>query len=264
MLTFFAVLVRYATLVAILPFVGDRFVPTTVKILLALSFTLALYPALVARGEIHPLQAAIWGATAGGIIFTIATEAVFALVLGFTARMIFEAINFGGNMVGTFMGFATASIYDPHQESQSQVVAEIQMAIAMLIFLAVDGHHLMLRASLDSYRTVGLGSFVLGQSTLGTAFSHKLVEFSGEVVRFGVQLAAPVAVSLFAVNVGFGVMAKAMPQINVLVLSFAISALVGLFVLFLSVPEFTGAVSAVVSRLDEWMMAVMQAIASGK
>ena len=64
-------------------------------VLLALSFTIALYPALVARGEIQPLQAAVWGATPAGIVGTIATEAVFALVLGFTARMIFEAINFG-------------------------------------------------------------------------------------------------------------------------------------------------------------------------
>ena len=49
------------------------------------------------------------------------------------------------------MGFSTASQYDAHQESQSQVVAQIQMAIAILLFLALDGHHLMLRASLSSY-----------------------------------------------------------------------------------------------------------------
>ena len=55
------------------------------------------------------------------------------------------------------MGFSTASTYDPHQESQTQVVAQIQMAIAMLLFLALDGHHLMLRASLESYRIVGVG-----------------------------------------------------------------------------------------------------------
>ena len=95
---------------------------------------------------------------------------VIGLVLGFTARLVFDTINFGSNLIGYFMGFATASIYDASQETQTQVVAEIHMAIAMLIFLAMDGHHLMLKASLNSYQVVGLG-----QASIGTLFAQKLI-----------------------------------------------------------------------------------------
>lgn len=247
-LSFFAVLMRYSVLIAVMPFVGDRMVPMPVKVLLALVVTVALFPALVAQGQIHPADAAVWGATTGGIAGTIACEVLCGLLLGFTARLLFESVSFGANLVGNFMGFAAASTYDPHQESQSQVVAQIQMAIAMLIFLALDGHHLMLRASLDSYRMVGLG-----KATLGGVASQRLIELTGQVIRFGVQLAAPVAVSMFAVNVAFGVVSKAMPQLNVLVLSFAVSALVGLAVMLMSVPEFQGAVGAVMGRMGEWI-----------
>ena len=59
------------------------------------------------------------------------------LVLGYTARLLFDAISLGSNLAGNFMGFAAASTYDPHQESQTQVVAEIQLAIATLMFLAM-------------------------------------------------------------------------------------------------------------------------------
>jgi flagellar biosynthetic protein FliR len=255
LLTFFAVLVRYSVLIAVMPFVGDRMVPMQVKILLALVVTVALYPALVVQGGIRPGDAAVWGATTSGIAGTIACEVLCGLLLGFTAKLLFEAVSFGANLVGNFMGFAAASTYDPHQESQSQVVAQIQVAIAMLIFLALDGHHLMLRASLDSYRLVGLG-----KASLGAVASQRLVAFTGQVIRFGVQLAAPVAVSMFAVNVAFGVIAKAMPQLNILVLSFAITALVGFAVMLISVPEFQGVVGAVLGRMGDWMEAMAAAM----
>ncbi len=257
LLTFFAVLVRYSVLIAVMPFVGDRLIPSPVKVLLALVTTVALFPALVRQGEIMPGDAAVWGATTSGIAGTIACEVICGLLLGFTAKMLFESVSFGANLVGNFMGFGAASTYDPHQESQSQVVAQIQMAIAMLIFLALDGHHLMLRSALDSYRWVGLG-----KAALGAAASQRLIEFTAQVIRFGLQLAAPVAVSMFAVNVAFGVIAKAMPQLNILVLSFAVTALVGLFVMFISVPEFQGVVGAVLGRMGEWMEAMAIAMGS--
>ena len=62
----------------------------------------------------------------------------------------------------------------------------------------------------------GLAGFV--KSGLNGAFAHRLIELTGEVIKFGLQLSAPVAVCLFGVNVAFGVIAKAMPQINILVL----------------------------------------------
>lgn len=264
-LCFFAVLVRFSVLMAVLPFVGDRMVSTPIKILLSLATTLALFPALVARGNINIADAAVWGATTGGIIGTMTMEVLCALVLGFTAKMAFEAINFGGNLVGTFMGFATASQYDPHQETQSQVVAQIQMAIAMLLFLALDGHQLMLRASLSSYQIVPIGGMAaFAKSGFNGALSQRLIEITADVIKFGLQLSAPVAVCLFGVNVAFGIVAKAMPQINILVLSFAVTGVVGLAILFLSVPEFQGAVTNVFSQMDDWMSSVLLAMARGK
>jgi len=264
-LCFFAVLVRFSVLMAVLPFVGDRVVPTPVKVLLALATTLALFPFLVSQGQVNPQDAAVWGATAGGIFSTMVLEVACALVLGYTARLAFEAVSFGGNLVGTFMGFATASQYDPHQESQSQVVAQIQMAIAMLLFLALDGHHLMLRASLSSYRIVGVGGLgAFAHGGFNGAFSQRLIDLTGEVIKFGFQLSAPIAICLFGVNVAFGVVAKAMPQINILVLSLAVTSVVGLIILFMSIPEFQGSVSSLFSQMDDWMQSILIAMQKGK
>jgi flagellar biosynthetic protein FliR len=253
--SFFAVLVRYASMIAVFPILGDRFVPGPMKILLALSVTFVLYPALVIRGQVLPSEAVTWGATASGILGTIFLEALFGLALGFVAKLLFDAIQFGANLTGSFMGFSAASIYDPHQESQSQVIAEVQMAIAMLAFLALDGHHLMLRAALDSYRIVGLGKAGFSQF-----FGTRLIDLTSQTVRFGVQIAAPVAVTLFAVNIAFGVISRAMPQMNILVMSLSVSAVIGFIVLWLSIPEFQGVAVNILGRIEEWLQSIMFAI----
>lgn len=267
-LTFFAVLVRYSILFAVLPFVGDKLIPMPVKVLLSLAVTVALYPALVARGQVTPSHARLWGATSAGIAGTIGMEVMTGLVMGFIARLSFETITFGSNLVGTFMGFAAASMYDPHQESQSQVVAQIQMAVAMLLFLAMDGHHVMLRAALESYRIIGIGGGAasgLGDVGFGSAaFSAKLISLTGDVVKFGIQIATPVAVALFSVNVAFGIMGKAMPQMNVMVLSFAVTAGIGLVVMMLGLPEFSYAVHGIMGRMGDSMNAALLAVATGK
>jgi flagellar biosynthetic protein FliR len=153
------------------------------------------------------------------------------------------------------MGFSSATMFDPHHESQSQVVAEFYMALAMLVFLALDGHHLMLRAALESYRWVSLG-----QVDMGGNLGARLVELSGLVIRYGLQLAAPVGIAIFTVNVAFGVVSKAMPQVNILVMSLAVTDLVGLFVMLVTIGEFQGASSQILSKMGDWMIAVARAV----
>lgn len=256
-LSFFAVLMRYSMLFAILPFVGDKFVPTPVRVLLSLAVTIALFPALVNSGAVRPGEALAWGSSAGGILGTVALEAIFGLLLGFVAKFSFDSISFGTNLIGNFMGYASASMFDPHQETQSQIIAEFHLAIAMLIFLALDGHHLMLTATLDSYRVVGMGKM-----NLGAALSQKLIELTGQVVRIGMTIAAPMAISVFAVNVAFGVLAKAMPQMNILVLSFSVIAVIGFVTMLVGLPEFQGVVANIFARMGDNLNMVIAASAA--
>lgn len=258
MLSFFAVLVRYSVLVSVMPFIGDRTIPMPVKVLFSVAVTLVLFPALVKTGLVVPAQAAVWSRTATGIAQVVGLEALFGVLLGYTAKLVFDAIAFGSNLIGTFMGFSSATMFDPHHESQSQVVAEFYLALAMLVFLALDGHHLMLRAALESYRWVSLG-----QLNIAGAFGERILELTGNVLRYGLQLAAPVGVAIFAVNVAFGVVARAMPQVNILVLSFAVTAIVGLVVMLITISDFNGAMAQVLSKMGDWMIQIARVVGNG-
>ena len=258
LLSFFAVLVRYSVMFSVLPFLGDRIVPMPVKVLFSVAVTTVLFPALVRTGLVVPAQAEVWGASAMGIARVVGLEALFGVLLGYTARLVFDAISFGSNLVGTFMGFSAATMFDPHHETQSQVVAEFYLALAMLIFLALDGHHLMLRASLESYRWVAVG-----QIDLGGNFGARILELTGMVIRHGLQLAAPIGIAMFAVHTVFGVVSRAMPQVNVLILSFSVTAVVGLIVMLITISDFNGAMAEVLSKIGDWMIAMARAVGNG-
>ncbi len=257
-LTFFAVLVRYSTLVALLPLFGDRFIPTPVKVLLSLAITVALYPGLVKTGLVRPYEATIWSKTAGGIILTIGSEAFVGVTIGFVAKLFFDAISMGANFIGSQMGFSMATIYDPHHEAHTNVVAELHVALATLAFLALDGHSLILKAALESYQIVGLGQVSMTATT-----TARLIEMASEMLKFAVQLSAPIVIVMFIVNVVFGIFSRTMPQMNILVLSFAITSLVGLFVLFIGLPEFMNASVEIMAKSEEWMTGILYSMRGG-
>ena len=258
MLTFFAVLVRFSVCIAIMPVLGDRFVPVPVKILLSLAITMSLFPALVGSGLTPVSAAQVWGSQLSGLIKVVSLEALVGLVMGFVARLAFDTIQFGSNLIGNIMGLSAASHYDPHQESNSQIVAEVQMAVAMLLFLTLDGHHLILRAVLSSYEVTGLGA-----ASFGEHFAQGWIALSGQVVKFGIQLAGPVAVSLFVVNVGFGLIAKSMPQMNILVLSFAVTISLGFFIIWMNLPGFGAAAASLFERSGDQIHQMLSTMAEG-
>ena len=259
LLTFFAVLMRFSILISVIPILGDRVVPVPLKILFSVSVSIALFPALVRSNLVVPNHAWVWGASAGGLISTIALEVLLGLLLGYVGRLVFDAIHFGANLVGNFMGFASASTYDPHQESQTDIIAKVQVTLAMLLFLALDGHHLLLSATLNSYKWVGLGRFQMTAET-----SKRLIEMTAEVFQLGFQIAAPVAISVFSIHTVFGILSKAMPQLNIFILSFAVVALVGFLVLFLSLDEFHEFSKVLFEKLFEWLTVMMRVSSGGK
>lgn len=242
-------------MIAILPFLGDKVVPGPLKILLGLLLSALIYPVLVSNGSIRPAAALVWGQSAFGIVATVGIEVMLALAIGFSARIIFDAIQVGGDIAGNFMGFGSASQFDPHQESQTQVISKFQMALGMLIFLGINGHHMMLQGALESFRVIGIG-----QASISGAFAERLVELSTMVIRVGMQLAAPMAISFFGIHVVYGIMAKALPQMNILILSFSVSAFVGLFVLLITIPEFHDVTSVFLGTMGDQMLETLASL----
>lgn len=237
--SFFFVLVRVSSMLLFLPIFGDRSIPPSVKILFGLAFSCVAYPIAMARGiqvDMSVLDSTMKTAWA------VMSELGFGMMVGFVGRWIFDAVQFAGHFASTSMGFSMASVLDPHTETQTMAYAELQYVMAALLFLGLDGHHIYLAATLDSFKIVPLGGANLLAN--GDSVAQYMISMSAEVIMLGIKLSAPVLVVLLLINMTFGILARAVPQMNVLAVSFSVNIVIGLFVALVSFPGFVNMVTS--------------------
>jgi flagellar biosynthesis protein FliR len=231
LLTFFMVFIRMSTLVAVMPLFGDKVIPVTVKILLSLALSVAMFPMLVGNGWISTGQTTAWMNDLAAFVGTLTQEVLVGLTLGFSAQLVFHTITAAGDFIGQFLGLNTASSYDPHLQAQTALMGQILSALGMLAFLSIDGHLMLVKAIADSFHWIAIGQFSVGEG-----FKTEIIRMTTNVLSFGLQLSAPVAMVMMFLNIIYGVLAKTLPQLNILTLSMSMSLFVGLMVLFASYP----------------------------
>ncbi|HYE77658.1 MAG TPA: flagellar biosynthetic protein FliR [bacterium] len=243
---FFLLFIRFSSFFAAVPVLGAQTVPVQYKIALAAFLagtTLAAAPVLVPQ----------LGATGPGLNYQylglIVSEIALGLLLALVVTGFFTAFQLAGYLMGFQMGFTMANVVDPVNQDQVSVLGQVLFFLALLAFLAIDGHHLLIRGMVDSVRLVPPGSLALsGPSVL------MLVQLMQGIFWAGMQFSLPVVGTLFVVDVGLGVIARTVPQMNVFMVGLPLKAGVGLLVMVLSF----GATSAVMElymadALADWM-----------
>jgi len=157
-----------------------------------------------------------------------AGEVMVGITMGLAGRLIFAGVQLAGQLAGFQMGFAIVNVFDPITSAQVSIVAQLQYLFAMLIFLAVDGHHLFLYAIAESYRILPpLGFHFSGELT------QSIVELSKDIFIIAIKTGAPAITALLMTSIGFGLIARTVPQIK-----FPIKIAVGLIGIGLALPVF--------------------------
>jgi len=204
-------LARIAAIISSMPVYGTGMVPARAKAALALMLTILVYPAVnidVSGVDFSTLSMGL----------LMANEVILGAMLGFAARLIFTAVEFGGTVVGYQMGFAAANVYDPQNQRQVSLMSQFQNVFAILVFLAIDGHHIFLRTLVASYDLLPPGLLDLS----GPAVPY-IVELMGHMMVLAVRFSAPVLAVLLLSGLILGIMTRVFPQLNVFLLSFPIN-----------------------------------------
>lgn len=219
------VLVRVGTLVMVAPVFGGTFAPAPIKIGLSLALTLVLLPLV-------PLPETL---TVAGLLVVALREVLIGLAIGFGVRVIVNAAEMGGYLAGFQLGFAQAATIDPSTGVRNNTVALLYGNLALFVFFAVNGHHLVLRALQQSYGRLPVG---VGQTDAGVTAA--VTGMLGTVFLVGVQLAAPVVVVMLVLEIGLGLLGRAAAGIDLFALTPPVRLLVGLAALgtgIVAVPE---------------------------
>ncbi|MDR1946773.1 MAG: flagellar biosynthetic protein FliR [Desulfovibrio sp.] len=217
--SFLLTLMRVSLVLFMLPFYGGEYIPVQVKAALCLVLSMALWPHLSFPGELFPTHP-------GGMLKMILAEALLGLTLGLCVHFIFAGIQTGGEIIGFQMGFTMVTLADPSSGAQVSISAHLLYTVALIIFLALDGHLLMLRALADSFLLMPPGGMVPRPAVTGD-----MLELSGGMFSLAVKIAAPAIVALFTVELALALMGRAAPQMNLLTMGFPVKIAVGFFFL---------------------------------
>jgi flagellar biosynthetic protein FliR len=185
---------------------NSRLIPGTVKALLSVGLTLPLAPYL--RNTIPSLQTS-------DIIASAALQVFVGAALGFVTALLFAALQAAGDLLDLFGGFTLAQAYDPLSQNQSSVFGRFYNMVAVTLLFATDGHQLILRGFLQSFKTMPLNiTFDLA------TFSQLLLKGIGEMFLAALQIAGPLVVVLFLTDVAFGLLNRVAPALNAFQLGF--------------------------------------------
>jgi len=217
---------RLSGIVMFTPFLGDVIVPAGIKAALVVTLTALLYPVLSS----HMLAASPerWP-------FILGCELLVGIALGLAANLVFEAAQMAGQVLSVQMGYSLVTILDPQTQVESTVLSVFHQNFLLLIFLALNAHHWVLRAVARSFDYLPPGS-----AHLNGAFVTGLLAAAGSVLKIGVQIAAPIlGATMVAPRMGaamvadlfLGLLSKASPQLPLLMLGPAIKGLFGVMLL---------------------------------
>ncbi len=236
------ILTRVTAFFVTLPLFSYKSVPATQRII----FGALLAWTMVYTIDVPPLE------IDGMYFLLIVKEAMIGLAVGIIAFIVMSAIQIAGGFIDFQMGFAIANVIDPQTGTQSPLLGQFFNSLAILLLLALNGHHMMLDGIFYSYQ------FIPADQLWPSLGDGRLIDF---VVRtfatsfaIAFQMSIPVVGTLFLVDLALGITARAVPQLNIFVVGFPIKIGVSFIVLF----TMMGVMIAVMQRLFELMMMSMR------
>ena len=171
--------------------------------------------------------------TGWSLVLMLLKEVVLGLTLGYASSIVFAAFQVAGQIIDMQMGFGMINVLDPQSGHQIPLIGNYLYLIAMLVFLAYDGHHFLLHALWSSWQLVPPGGTWGSPDLLWEILRATAVMFIA-----GIEIATPVLGALFLADLALAVLARTMPQLNVFVVGLPMKSLLGLFTLALSVPVY--------------------------
>lgn len=217
------VFVRTSGIFFISPFFSSQNVPNIMKA--GFSFILSILLTFTLD-----INLSLEGTTFVVLIFK---ELMIGLIIGFISYAFFSVFYVMGQIIDMKIGFGMVNVMDPQHKVQVPIMGNFYYILAFLLFLSLNGHHIIINALIDSFKFIPIGKFVFKQD-----IAFFLTDILSKSFITGFKLSAPIIVVIFLTDLALGILARSIPQMNVFVVGMPLKILVGLFVISISLPIF--------------------------
>ena len=213
---FLLVLMRVTIVLFLLPIFSTTLFPSLTKMAFALVLSILLYSVVQVDVSRFPMNVIDTGRL-------VIMELMMGLTLGLCVRLFFAIVQFAGQIVGFQMGFAMINVVDPQTGSNVSIMDQLGYWVCVLVFLTMNGHHIMFLSLIDSFSVVPIGFFIIQKVMV-----VKMLSLGADVFILGIKIGAPIIAALVMTSSAFGLVARFSPQMNVMIVAFPLKILVGL------------------------------------
>lgn len=237
LLGFMLVLTRLSAFFLVLPVFGWKAIPVRIKVavtMLMTIFFLMITPLPVDAGQISTFKA----------VLLLANEATYGLALGLIVTVVFSVVKMSGRIIERQMGLAMAQIMDPLTGERTQPLGSLLEMIFIILFLAANGHHLFLLIISRSYEV-----FPAGTIPTISVLAGGIIKAGSVMLMASLRLAAPMLAAFMVLMVVLAVLARIVPEMNILFISLPLRVGLGLLMAAIFVPF----INSFVSEFADWM-----------
>jgi flagellar biosynthetic protein FliR len=215
---------RIGSMFMVAPITGGQYVPVRARLMLSVAVTLVVMPLLPALPVASPFSLTV--------ITLILQQLLIGVAMGFVLMLVFTSIVTGGQLIAMQMGLGFAAMVDPANGQQVPVLSQLYLMMVTLLFLVMDGHLVLIAMLVESFQTLPIGSEGLDRDAVWAIALWGSKMFAGAV-----WMALPALASLLLVNIAFGVMARAAPQLNIFSIGFPVTMIMGFIVILYTLPN---------------------------
>ena len=242
------VFARVSGLMVAAPVFSQQNIPVQVRVLFSVLFAYSIAGIVPGPLPPHTDQAV-------GLILVAIHELLVGLILGFVAQFIFWSIQFAGELIGFQMALRMAQVFDPIGGFNSNPIGRLLTMIMTVVFLILDGHHLVLEAFVGSYRVIPLA---------GATFANigpPLINYTGHMFHIALRLAAPFMITLYLIDVALGVFVRAVPRADIFAIALPLKLLTGLLVAYLFMQRLIPIIPSLVDNMNTNILRIIEIIA---
>ncbi|GAB3480960.1 flagellar biosynthetic protein FliR [Marinomonas epiphytica] len=234
MLPFF----RIGAFIMALPLFGSQLVNARVRIAFAFVISIIVTP-LIDQPAFDPISPAF--------VVLIAEQLVIGFVLGFVVTILFQLFALAGQLAAMKAGLGFAMSNDPANGISVATLGQYYLSMVALAFLATNGHLVMIEYLADSFNYWPIGA------GFDSDRYWSLVLLGGWMFEKALLVVLPLAISVLIINLSFGVVAKASPQLNIFALGFPIIMLFSLFFFWVMLEDFLDIYLLFFNEITEWL-----------
>lgn len=242
------IFLRIAAAFVAAPVFGNQALPATLKMVLALTISYIIFLTISKEPNTIPIN--LFSLFINGL-----KEIMTGLLIGFMLNFVFYGVNYAGTLIGFDMQLSMSEMFNPMDETSSNIIGEVLNFGAILIFFLIDGHHYFIRGLAYSFNIVHVGHFAINESVF-----NLIMQYTSGIFIIAIKIASPLLVTFFLIHIAEGIISRVIPQMQVFFVTQPLKLALGFIMIASVVPIYVYVIKNLLKAYEDNLFGLIKAM----